>query len=164
MGLRNREKTVKPPVTKIEMIEKTTKIIEIIKEKIDQPDQTSPSAYTNWLRPVAKAAEYGSLTFEYEIRKEMTNPAEILHGGVVAGIVDDLMGATIYSMELPGLYVTVNLDVSFFAIAKLGDVIQAKTKLLKKGRKIINMECEVWHPAKNILVAKGSANLIRADL
>ena len=146
------------------MAEKTTKIIEVIKEKIGRPNQSSPSPFTNWLQPVAKEAEYGSLTFEYTVRKEMINPVEILHGGVVAGIIDDLMGATVYSMELPGQYVTVNLDVSFFAIAKLGDVIQAKTKLLKKGRKIINMECEVWHPAKSRLVAKGSANLMRADL
>ena len=146
------------------MTEKTTKIIEIIKEKIDLPDQTSPSAYTNWLKPVAKAAEYGSLTFEYEIRKEMTNPSEILHGGVVAGIMDDLMGATVYSMELPGQYVTVNLDVSFFATAKRGDIIRARTKILKKGRKVINMECEIWNPEKDRLIAKGSANLMRADL
>jgi len=146
------------------MTEKTTRIIEIIKDKINQPDQISPSAYTNWLQPVAKEAEYGSLTFEYEIRKEMTNPAEILHGGVVAGIMDDLMGATIYSMELPGQYVTVNLDVSFFAMAKLGDVILAKTRMLKKGRKVINMECEIWHPKRDKLIAKGSANLMRADL
>jgi uncharacterized protein (TIGR00369 family) len=146
------------------MTGKTTSIIDIIKGKIDQPDQTSPSPYTNWLQPVAKAAEYGSLTFEYEIRKEMTNPAAILHGGVVAGIMDDLMGATVYSMELPGQYVTVNLDVSFFAMAKLGDVILARTKMLKKGRKVINMECEIWHPEKDRLIAKGSANLMRADL
>lgn len=146
------------------MAERTTKIIEVIKEKIDLPDQTSPSAFTNWLEPVAKAAEYGSLTFEYEIRKEMTNPAEILHGGVVAGIMDDLMGATVYSMELPGQYVTVNLDVSYFAMAKLGDIIQARTRVLRMGRKVVNMECEIWHTAKEKLIAKGSANLIRADL
>lgn len=145
-------------------MEKTTRVIEIIKEKIDQSDQTTPSAFTNWLQPVVKAAEYGSLTFEYEIRKEMLNPIETLHGGVVAGIMDDLMGATVFSMELPGQYVTVNLDVSFFATAKLGDVIQAKTKIIKKGRKVVNMECEIWHPVKNRLIAKGSSNLMRADL
>lgn len=146
------------------MIGKTTKIIEIINDRIDQQGQIFPSAYTNWLKPVAKAAEYGSLTFEYEIRKEMTNPLETLHGGVVAGILDDLMGATVYSMELPGQYVTVNLDVSFFASARLGDVIQAKSKVIKKGRKVINLECEIWHPAKDRLIAKGSANLMRTEI
>lgn len=146
------------------MAEKTTKIIEIIKEKIGMPNQSSPSPFTNWLQPVAREAEYGSLTFEYTVRNEMINPVEILHGGVVAGIMDDLMGATVYSMELPGQYVTVNLNVSFFAIAKLGDVIQARTRMLKMGRKVINMECEIWHPAKERMIAKGSANLMRADL
>lgn len=146
------------------MAEKTTQIIETIREKIGQINQTSPSPYTNWLQPVAKAAEYGSLTFEYTVRKEMINPVKILHGGVVAGIMDDLMGATVYSMELQGQYVTVNLDVSFFSIVKLGDVILAKTKMIKQGRKIINMECEVWYSGKEKLIAKGAANLMRVDL
>jgi len=146
------------------MAGKTTKIIEVIKEKIGRPNQSSPSPFTNWLQPVAKEAEYGSLTFEYTVRKEMINPVGILHGGVVAGIMDDLMGATVFSMELQGKYVTVNLDVSFFAMAKLGDIIRAKTRVIKLGRKVINMECEIWYPEKEKLIAKGSANLMRADL
>ncbi|MBE0650011.1 MAG: PaaI family thioesterase [Bacteroidales bacterium] len=146
------------------MAERTTKIIEVIKEKIGRPNQSSPSPFTNWLQPVAKEAEYGSLTFEYTVRKEMINPVEILHGGVVAGIIDDMMGATVYSMELPGQYVTVNLDVSFFAMAKLGDIIQARTRMLKLGKNIINMECEIWNPAKERMIAKGNANLMRVDV
>ncbi len=81
------------------MQEKTTKIIEGIKSVIGKEKQLSPSPFMNWLKPVAVAAEYGSLTFEYKIREEMTNPMGHLHGGVIAGIIDDIMGATVYSLE-----------------------------------------------------------------
>ena len=140
---------------------KTTKIIEQIKSVIGKEEQLSPSPFMNWLKPVAVAAEYGSLTFEYKIREEMTNPTGHLHGGVIAGIIDDIMGVTVYSLEKSDHFVTVNLSVDYFAPAVLGDVIHATTQVVKEGEMVINVECELWLPAKNRLLAKASSNLIR---
>lgn len=143
------------------MQEKTTKILEKIKMVIGKEEQLSPSPFMNWLKPVAVAAEYGSLTFEYKIRKEMTNPMGNLHGGVIAGIIDDIMGATVYSLEKSDYFVTVNLSVDYFAPAVLGDVIHAISKVVKEGKSVINVECELWLPAKKRLLAKASSNLMR---
>ncbi len=143
------------------MEEKTTAIIEHIKAVIGKEEQLSPSPFMNWLKPVAVAASYGSLTFEYKVRKEMTNPMGNLHGGVIAGIIDDIMGATVYSLEKSGLFVTVNLSVDYFAPARLGDVIHAKTEVVKEGRNVIHMACELWLPAKKRLLAKAGSNLLR---
>ncbi len=145
------------------MQKKTNKTIELLRAAINQPGQHSPSPFMNWLDPVAREIEYGSLTFEYTIRPEMTNPAGLLHGGVIAGIIDDLIGATVYSMEKAGHYVTVNLAVDYFAMAHEGDVIRATSNVLKNGRKVIHIECEIWNPAKKRLLAKGHSNLMRAD-
>ncbi len=145
------------------MSEKTTKIIEKIRAVIGKEEQLSPSPFMNWLKPVAVAAEYGSLTFEYKVREEMTNPMGNLHGGVIAGIIDDIMGATVYSLEKSGDFVTVNLSVDYFAPAFLGDTIHAVTKVVKEGKMFINIECELWLPAKNRLLAKASSNLMRTN-
>ena len=143
------------------MGQKTTIIIEKIKSVIGKEEQLSPSPFMNWLKPVALAAEYGSLTFEYKIREELTNPMGHLHGGVIAGMIDDIMGATVYSLDKSDYFVTVNLSVDYFAPAMLGDVVQAVTKVVKEGRNIINVECELWLPAKKRLLAKASSNLMR---
>ncbi len=120
----------------------------------------SPSNYMNWLRPMIISAEHGSLVCSYTIRKEMTNPYGILHGGVTAGIIDDLIGATVYTLGLNDRYTTVNNVIDYFAPAKEGDVIQAQSSIVKKGRTIINLQCEVFFPAKNRLIAKGYSNMI----
>ncbi len=143
------------------MEEKTTKTIEKIRSVIGKREQLSPSPFMNWLKPVAVAASYGSLTFEYEIRKEMTNPMGQLHGGVIAGIIDDIMGATVYSLEKSDHFVTVNLSVDYFAPATLGDIVHATTKVVKEGRMVIHMECTLWLPAKKRLLAKACSNLMR---
>ena len=66
----------------------------------------SPSHYMNWLKPVVLSAERGELIFSYLVRKEMTNPAGLLHGGVTAGIIDDLIGATVYTLGLSSAFTT----------------------------------------------------------
>jgi acyl-coenzyme A thioesterase 13 len=143
------------------MQKKTTKTIEYFRSVIGKEKVKSPSPFMNWLKPVVVAAEYGSLTFEYKIREEMTNPMGNLHGGVIAGIIDDIMGATVYSLEKRDAFVTVNLSVDYFAPAGLGDVVHATTQVVKEGRNVINMSCELWLPAKKRLLAKASSNLLR---
>ena len=143
------------------MQEKTTKTIEKIKLVIGKEKQLSPSPFMNWLKPVAMAAEYGSLTFEYKIREDMTNPTGNLHGGVIAGIIDDIVGTTVYSLEKSDYFVTVNMSVDYFAPAVFGDIIHAVTRVVKEEKTIINVECELWLPAKKRLLAKASSNLMR---
>lgn len=120
----------------------------------------SPSNYMNWLKPTVISAEHGVLVFSYIIRKEMTNPYGILHGGVTAGIIDDLIGATVYSLGLNDKYTTVNNSIDYFAPAKEGDLIVAQTAIVKKGRSIINLQCEIFLPEKKRLIAKGYSNML----
>ncbi len=120
----------------------------------------SPSHFMNWLKPILISAEKGSLHCSYVVRKEMTNPYGILHGGVTAGIIDDLIGATVYVLGLNSRYTTVNNNIDYFAPASEGDEIRAKTTVVKQGRTIINLQCEVFLSSKNRLIAKGYSNML----
>ncbi|WP_199141304.1 PaaI family thioesterase [Pedobacter sp. ASV12] len=120
----------------------------------------SPSHFMNWLKPTLISAEKGSLHCSYVVRKEMTNPYGILHGGITAGIIDDLIGATVYILGLNDRYTTVNNSIDYFAPASEGDTVTAKTAIVKQGRSIINLQCEIWLPAKNRLMAKGYSNML----
>jgi acyl-coenzyme A thioesterase 13 len=120
----------------------------------------SPSPFMNWLQPVVIHAEPGELVCSYVVRKEMTNPMGTVHGGVLAGIVDDLIGATVYTLGLEHNFATINNNIDYFAPAFEGDLIIAKTAIIKKGRTIINLQCEITLPQKNRLIARGSSNML----
>lgn len=120
----------------------------------------SPSPFMNWLKPTLIGAEKGSLNCSYVIRKEMTNPYGILHGGITAGIIDDLIGATVFILGLQHRFTTVNNNIDYFAPAKEGDIITAKTNVVKQGKTIINLQCEIFLPLKNRLIAKGYSNML----
>jgi len=123
----------------------------------------SISPFMNWLRPTVLSAEPGALAFSYIVRKEMTNPAGTLHGGVTAGIMDDLIGATVYSLNLRDPYTTINNAIDYFATAKEGDLIIARTAIVKRGRTIINLQCELTLSAKERLIAKGYSNVLKIN-
>lgn len=77
----------------------TIKQLEILQKYIGQEFTASPSPYMRWLRPIVLKTEQGQLSFQYTVRKEMTNPMGTLHGGVTSSIVDDIIGAAIFSFN-----------------------------------------------------------------
>ncbi|ASZ13014.1 PaaI family thioesterase [Chitinophaga pendula] len=126
----------------------------------------SPSPFMRWLHPTVLSATEGQLEFQYTVRHEMTNPAGTLHGGVTAAIIDDIMGATLYTLnsETDHFYSTLNNVIDYFASAREGDTIIAVTSIVKKGKQIINLQCEVWNNNKEKLLAKGYSNVIKTPL
>jgi uncharacterized protein (TIGR00369 family) len=142
---------------------KTNSRLESLKESIGKKSFDSPSPFSHWLKPIIREAEYGSLKCEFIVRKEMTNPMGMLHGGVSAGIIDDIIGATIFSMDLSHSFTTINNYIDYFAPAMEGDIIEAHTTVVKLGRQIINLQCEIWLPIKKRLIARGYSNMIRIE-
>ncbi|HEX9511175.1 MAG TPA: PaaI family thioesterase [Puia sp.] len=118
----------------------------------------------NWLRPTVLSAEEGQLSFQYRVRKEMTNPFGALHGGVSAAIIDDILGAAVFSLNEAHFYTTINNVIDYFSTAKENDFIIAETKINKKGKQFINAQCEIWNADKTRLIAKGYSNLFKTEI
>ncbi len=140
------------------------KILPILKAHIGKEFVNNPSRYGTWLKGILTEAEEGKLTAEFTVRKEMTNGIGTLHGGVIAGILDDMMGATVVSLGDKHFFTTVNLNVDYLYPAREHDVLTAKAFMIKKGRQIHHVQCELWNLSTNKLIAKGNSNLLRIDV
>jgi len=139
------------------------KALTLIQSLIGKDSSESISPLMRWLNPTLLSAEAGELELSYVIREEMTNPMGILHGGTTAALIDDAVGIAVWSLGKPNMYTTVNLAVDYFASAKAGDTIIAKTSITKNGNQIINTACEVWNADRTRMIAKGHSNLIKID-
>ena len=140
------------------------KPLELFKAQIGKDASQSPSPLMQWLNPVLISAEAGKLEFSYVVREEMTNPLGIIHGGTTAAIIDDAIGAAVFSLGVSHVYTTVSLSVDYFSRAQTGETIIAQTNVIKKGKQIINAECEVWNADKTRMIAKGHSNLIQTKI
>lgn len=124
----------------------------------------SPSPYAHWLNGKVISVEKEAVEFEFEIRKEMTNPVGMLHGGVTAGIIDDCIGVNFMVLGLEKFYPTINLYIDYFNPAFEGQTVIAKTKVEKLGKTIINIKAEIINKNTSKIVAQASANLALSEV
>jgi acyl-coenzyme A thioesterase 13 len=136
--------------------------VQFFKTQIGKIIDQSPSPVGNWLQAILIEVEEGSISADVKVRKEMTNPVRTLHGGMIAAIADEMIGATIATLELPHVYVSVNLHTDFLFPVKEGETVRAKSEIIRRGKNIIHTECRIYN-SDNKLVAKSSANNIKIN-
>jgi acyl-coenzyme A thioesterase 13 len=137
--------------------------LQILKSFIGKEFTESPSPFMKWLNPVVLSAEEGQLEFQYKVRQEWLNPMGNLHGGVTAAIFDDVIGATMFSLNEKNFIVTINNSIDYFSTAKENDIIVAETKIVKRGKQFVNAQCEIWNADKTRLIARGTSNLFKIN-
>ncbi len=142
------------------------KVVAHLKQQIGkQASETlTPSPLMIWLNPILLSAEEGVVVFEYTIRKEMTNPIGILHGGISAAIIDDAIGTAVYTFDEEHFYSTINNAIDYMWSAKENETVIAEAKIIKKGRQLINAECSIWNSDRTKLIARGYSNLLRTTI
>jgi acyl-coenzyme A thioesterase 13 len=138
--------------------------IDQLKLLIGKEFAESPSPLMRWLNPIVLSVEKGHLEFEYEIRQEWLNPISRLHGGITAAIIDDIIGATLLSLNEPYIYITISNVIDYFATAKKGEKINAETTIVKQGSQFVNVQCEIKNSNKNRLIARGYSNLFKKQI
>jgi len=139
------------------------KILAYLKASVGKEVPDSPSPLMRMLNPKVLKVEEGYLEFSYVVSEEMTNPLKILHGGATAALIDEMVGAAVFTLDKSHVYTTVNLAVDYFSPAKIGETIIGISSIIKKGKKIIHAQCEVWNEDKTRMIARGNSNLIKTE-
>lgn len=124
-------------------------------------DSRSPAG--NWLGITVEKIEKGSAVLTMEVRHEMTNPYGNIHGGMMALVIDEAIGWGVVSMDTETHYTSLTLNLDFLYAIKQGDRLRAESKVLRVGKKIINVECHVFDMAGKIL-ARANSNLIATNM
>ena len=135
-------------------------VLQWIKETYEGKDvKGSRSEAGNWLQLTLEHIEKGSATISLEVRREMTNPYGNIHGGMMSLVIDEAIGWAVVSLDTENHYTSLTLNVDFLYAIKEGARLRAESKVLRVGKKIINVECHVYDMAGKIL-ARANSNLI----
>ncbi len=134
-------------------------VVEAFKAQVGKPTKGA-SPVGQWLNGTLLEIEEGELTVSIKVRKEMTNPMGILHGGMSALIMDEVIGAAVYTLNRDTFFTSVNLSVDFLSSIPMGENVIAKCKIARAGKTIVNADCQLFNEDGK-LIAKGMSNLIR---
>ncbi len=135
------------------------KILTLLQTLIGKDLSNSPSPLGSWLNGTVKAVDRGMLEVIFTVRAEMLNPAQILHGGALTAMMDEVMGISVATLGNEKFYSTINIQVDFLAACKLGEQIIVRSDVIREGKNIINTACVVTKPDGKI-VARGGSNLL----
>lgn len=147
----------------LDMDNLTNPRLDFFRSQIGNDMRHSISPMGRWLKGTIRAAEYGRLVADYLIREDLTNPAGTLHGGAAAAILDDLVGAAVFTLGREYAYTSVNLNIDFLHAARLGDTVTATGQIIREGKNIIHGEGRIV-AADGKLIAKCATNLIQTSL
>lgn len=137
-----------------------SQILSLFQSFLDKPlpEQAPPFSY--WLSGILRKAENGNFLMEFVVRQEMTNPLGLLHGGVQAAMLDDVIGMMVSALDKPNPAVSVNLTVDFLGKAKTGDTVWVESNLVRQGRQIIYIVGEIRN-GEGKPIARATSNMLQ---
>lgn len=135
-------------------------ILKYIKETFEGKEvKDSRSPAGNWLGFTLEYVDKGHAVITMPVRPEMTNPYGNIHGGMMSLVIDEAIGWAVVSLDAEQHYTSLTLNLDFLYAIKGGETLRAEAKVLRTGKKIINIECHVYDFSGRIL-ARANSNLI----
>ena len=138
------------------------KNVDRLKEMVGKYITKKNSKINHWMLSKLIDVTEGSVTCQFEVTDAMLNLNGTLHGGIAAAMMDDLMGLTIYSIGENNFFASMGLDVRFFRPVAKGDLVKASSKIIRRGRRVINIECSLTR-SDGKLAAKCFSDMLRTE-
>ena len=115
-----------------------------------------PVATLIGFRPIS--VEEGVAVFRLDARRDKhANPMGTLHGGILCDLADAAMGMACASLLEEGeSFTTIELKINFFR--PVGDAeLEARARVVNRGRTMVYLECDVVTVADEKLIAKSNS-------
>ncbi len=97
----------------------------------------------------------GLVKGEMVTSKSMVNQFDRVHGGAIMAFADYLFGVVANMFEKPSA--AIDFNISFFSPANLGAKLVGEGKVLRKGKRLVNVELKVMDEEGNITIAQALA-------
>lgn len=115
-----------------------------------------PGSLPGFLGVRVAAAEAGRLVVSIEVRPELMNPFGTMHGGVVAGLVDHVLGAVLYPVIPRGHWAaTTEFKLNYLAPVREGTVT-AEATIVSMTRRTAVVRIDVTNDGRAICAAQGT--------
>ncbi|KAL4221884.1 Acyl-coenzyme A thioesterase 13 [Mactra antiquata] len=97
----------------------------------------------------------GRCKCELRVTEDHQNRGGTLHGGMICTLVDSVSTWALLGTDEPVAGVSVDLSVSFFKGAKVGEDIIIDARTLKRGKRLAFLSVDVINKTDGTLLAQG---------
>jgi uncharacterized protein (TIGR00369 family) len=118
--------------------------------------------FTKWANGKIIKADYGLLELEFEVRPEMSNPTNLLHGGIQCAFMDDVVGMTTATLGYKGFPISIDFHVDFLGKVEVGERVRVIGEIIREGKNIIHANAEI-RDVNGKLISTGNSNLLKTQ-
>ncbi len=136
-------------------------IVQVFRASIGKKLEGAPP-FTQWLDGRIISCDPGEIEMTYKVRPEMSNPTGLLHGGIQAAMIDDLVGMASATLGEEGFMLSIDLHINFLGKVAVGQTVKARARIVRSGRRIAHAVCEILDERGN-LVSRGDSNLVKTE-
>jgi uncharacterized protein (TIGR00369 family) len=101
-------------------------------EEMRKRFDNSPYALNMGMKLVELSKGYAKV--KLELKKEFLNWENMIHGGVIASVLDQAFGCSLNTLDY--IYVAVQLNINYLTAAPVGETIYAESKVIHAGKKL----------------------------
>jgi len=116
--------------------------------------------FSKWANGRIIKAEFGLMELEFEVRPEMANPTNLLHGGIQCALMDDVIGITTATLGYKGFPISIDFHVDYLGKIQVGEKVRVIGEIIREGRNIIHANAEI-RDLNNNLISTGNSNLLK---
>jgi uncharacterized protein (TIGR00369 family) len=117
----------------------------------------APKGFTGLIGPLWSRTEQGVLAFGLIAGEDHLNPDGLVHGGMLATLLDQVISTAAWQAAERLPCVTIQLDTQFLSAVKAGAFVEARAEVVKKTREIVFARGELI--VSMTIVATGNAVL-----
>ena len=118
--------------------------------------------FTKWLNGKVIKTERGLLELEFEIRPEMSNPTNLLHGGMQCALMDDTIGMMTATLGYEGFPISIDFHVDYLGKVRVGENVRVIAKLIREGNNILHAVAEIYD-LNGKIISTGNSNLLKTN-
>lgn len=137
-------------------------MVELFRASIGKKLEGAPPL-TTWLDGRIVSCNPGAMEVRFVTRPEMANPAGLLHGGMQAAMMDDVIGMTSATLEEEGFMLSIDLHVNYLGKIEVGQSVLARARFVRQGRRVAHAVCELLDEQGKV-VSRCDANLIKTQI
>lgn len=122
--------------------------------------EASPAGLPGYLGIRVTGVGPGQLTCELDVRDELLNPFGSLHGGVIAALVDHVLGAVLYPVIERGAWAaTTEFKLNLLAPVRSG-VLAAEAMIVSKTKRTAVVRIDVTNDGRAAGAAQGTVTVV----
>lgn len=118
--------------------------------------------FSKYLNGTFIEVKRGELEVEFKLKKEWANPTGLFHGGMQGALIDDVIGMTTATLGYPGFLISIDTQLTYVGKISINESVLVKTRVIREGKHIVNMYCEIVDKHGN-LIATGISNLLKTQ-